>query len=212
MDKPKEEIETLNSNSPSDQEFILKAREGCKDSFGQLVTRYGDQLVSYLCRRLGSQHQAEDIAQESFVRAYQKLNSYSEKYSFSTWLFTIARNLSNDLYRSKKPNIMVLNTHHADTLEDSSKGEPDQIFLEKERQLTMWKIARELPSHYFELIQLFYAEDKSISEISQIVGKTKTTVKVTLSRARRALKKRVERYENEALIQQTSLVSILHKR
>jgi len=200
----------VNSLVITDQSLILKCKKGCKESYNQLVLKYDDQLVCYLWRRLGSLHEAEDIAQEAFIKAFENINSYNRKSNFNTWLFTIARNLSIDQYRSSKITTISLLDHHHALLEDEQHNRPDSQIQKREEISGVWKLAQSLSSSHYELIQLFYAEDKNIGEIAQITGKTKISVRVGLSRARKALQKKVKDGESLSPLSQSPLAPIVN--
>ena len=83
----------------SDEELARRARGGCHQSFGELMKRFQVRLLRFLQRRLRSTADAEDLLQETFVRAYQRLERYDETRPFGTWLFTIAHRLAVSHHR-----------------------------------------------------------------------------------------------------------------
>ena len=86
---------------PDDQTLALRAKQGCMDSFEELVRRYQVPLLHFLAR-FGNETDAEDLAQDTFIRAYRNLKRYRRRWRFSTWLFTIARRLAINSRRGKR--------------------------------------------------------------------------------------------------------------
>ncbi|MBN2270051.1 MAG: sigma-70 family RNA polymerase sigma factor, partial [Sedimentisphaerales bacterium] len=78
----------------SAEDLARRSQLGCRASFAELVERYGTGLLRFLRRRTNNLHDAEDLVQDTFVRAYANIHGYRSTYKFSTWLFTIARNLA----------------------------------------------------------------------------------------------------------------------
>ena len=89
--------------SPTEEQLVRAAQQGCTDSFRCLVERFGGQLVRFLHRRTGCAQDAEDLAQETFIRVYRKLGSYRHIGQFSTWIYTIASRLAVSHYRRQQP-------------------------------------------------------------------------------------------------------------
>jgi RNA polymerase sigma-70 factor (ECF subfamily) len=86
----------------SDEALAIRAREGSLAAFGTLVDRYERRLIGFLSQRASGQHAAEDLAQETFVRAWRRLDTFDPERRFSTWLFTIGARLAADDYRRRK--------------------------------------------------------------------------------------------------------------
>src|SRR5690349_13989928 len=82
------------SASASAEELAVRARDGCRASFDELVIRYRPRLVAFVARRLADPGDAEDVAQETFLRAYDRLAQYDPSRPFATWLFTIGKNVA----------------------------------------------------------------------------------------------------------------------
>ncbi len=174
-----------------DLQLVLKAQNSCRDSFNQLVVKYSNQLVNFLWRRGIVLQEAEDIAQDAFIQAYKKLNFYKAKYSFSTWLYTIARNISIDRMRANKFETISIHSENSREFAAESDDGPTQGMIQGEEKCAMWSLAKRLPPLSYELLQLHYAEEKSIAEIAYITKRSKTGVKVALHRARKQLMKKV---------------------
>src|SRR5260221_35626 len=91
------------SDSARAEDLVRRARTGSSAAFGELVARYESALFNFLLRRTSSAEDAEEIAQDAFVRAWQKIDSYDARWKFSTWLFTLARRLAATRMRSTAP-------------------------------------------------------------------------------------------------------------
>ena len=173
-----EEIKEL-----SNEELALRVREGSAECFEELVRRFEGQLLKFLCHRGQTTHEAEDLLQDTFVRAYNKIEQYNSRWKFSTWLFTIAGRLACD--QRRRPQKQSLD----EVPEPSSKAEnPLTIVSQEEEKENLWKLAAELLSEdQYTALWLRYSEDMSVKEVSRVMGKTQSNVKVLLFRGRSAL-------------------------
>jgi RNA polymerase sigma-70 factor, ECF subfamily len=168
------------------EQLALKAQAGCVHSFEQLVELFKNRLTGYLVQLLGNTHDAEDIAQETFVRAYRNLRRYDSQYRFSTWLYAIGKNTAITFQRRRRPTESiegVAETLSAPSVEMGGAEEAAQI----------WAVARKLKPKMFEVLWLRYAEDFEIAEIARVMKTNAIYVKVLLHRARNELGKRLRR-------------------
>lgn len=171
---------------PDDRQLACKAQAGCRKSFCELAQRHAEPLRRFLWRLTGSVHDAEDLAQESFLRAMENIGGYNPRYGFSTWLYTIARNMAVDMRRSRKT------AREYDGPVAREVEAPDDIVAGRELRSRLWETARSLSSPFYEVLVLYYAEEKTVSDIAMITGRTGVGVRVTLHRARQALKNAVQ--------------------
>ncbi len=168
----------------SAEELARQVQQGCQDSFAELVERYGNRLLQFLRNKTGSVQDAEDLVQDTFVKAYQNIHRYRDSWTFSTWLFTIAKRLSISRYRSRrylKP---------AGKLE-SEVAESVDAYAREQICSSLWATARSLTENQYQALWLKYAQDMSIKDIAAVMGKTQVNVKVLLYRARTNLAKRL---------------------
>jgi len=186
--------------SNEDRQIIQEIKDGCRSSYNFLVEKYSESLVQFLFRRTLHLQEAEDIAQETFLQGLKKINTYNAKYSFNTWLFTIARNISIDRMRSKKIHIVSINDDSHKEIADHNIEDQGQRTIIEEEKKHLWHLAQSLPIGSYELLQLFYAEEKTIADIAYITRKTKTGVKVGLYRARKLLLKKINSEENSVSV------------
>lgn len=181
-------------------ETIVKKRikqvlKGDQDAYAEVVEIYKDKVFQICYRMLGNRHEAEDIAQEAFLRAYVNIASFNIDLKFSTWLYRIATNLCIDRIRKKKPDYYldaeVPGTDGANMYSQLSTEEPlpEEVVTENEQWNELQAEIMKLPEKYRTAIVLKYVEDLSLEEISQIMDIPVPTVKTRIHRGREALKK-----------------------
>jgi RNA polymerase sigma-70 factor (ECF subfamily) len=178
----------------TDEELIKRFQEGDTDAFTELVLRYKDPLYSYVLRMLKDRVNAEDIVQETFVRVYRNRKKYQQIAKFSTWIYTIAINLTKtELRRQNLRRFMSLSGGVTDN--GKSFELPDQkINLEKSTEDTIVgehirMAIDKLPKTFKEVIVLRDIQELSYEEISKILGVPLGTVKSRVNRGRTRLQK-----------------------
>ena len=169
----------------SAEELARQVQQGCQDSFAELVERYGNRLLQFLRNKTGSIQDAEDLVQDTFVKAYQNIHRYRDSCKFSTWLFTIAKRLSISRYRSRRY-LRPAGKLESEVAESVDAPAGEQIGS------ALWATARNLTENQYQALWLKYAQDMSIKEISAVMGKTQVNVKVLLYRARLNLAKKLQ--------------------
>ena len=191
------------STQDSDVELMLKVQQGDLVSFESLVDRYKQPIFNLVYRMLRDADEAEDIAQKVFIQVYKASERYRPTAQFSTWIFTIARNLTlNEIRRrSRKPN--------TDSLDAASDPEGDQVPKEygdvKSKNAREETMRRELldridlgiadlPENQRAAILLCKEGDISYDEIAKILNCSVSAVKSLLFRARETLKRRIKHY------------------
>ncbi len=158
-----------------------------------LVERFAPRLFAFLLRRVGSREDAEDLTQETFVRAWRRLETYKPHLRFSTWLFTIAVRLAAAHYRRRRP---------SGALDpDSSDGRARAVHehaAEQEHRAGLWRVAEEtLSPDQFSAVWLRYVEDAAVEDIARILGKSRVGVRVTLFRAREKLARKLHPLDHD---------------
>ncbi len=170
-------------------ELVLK---GDADMFAALVERYKDAVQNLAYRMLGNVTEAEDVTQETFVRAYTQLSTYKIAHKFSTWLLSIASHLSIDQLRRRR--FLALPLEDVPFLEwivDVGIS-PEQSALQGEQQDEIQHYLQRLPSKYRAVIVLRYWYDFSYAEIASALHLTEPLVKARLHRARELLARYIE--------------------
>ncbi len=173
--------------------LIERANEGDQAAFGTLVERYQNAVYNLAYRMLGSPEEAEDAAQEIFVRIYRQLARYDPERKFSTWVLTIATNYCIDQLRRRRMQLVPLENiiPWARAREAGPEGEA----LSRESRDEVQRLLREMPEKYRAVLVLRYWQDLSCAEIADILKLPEGTVKTQLHRARKALGQLIEGQE-----------------
>ena len=167
--------------------LAARAQAGCRESFGLLVERHQKGLYNFLLQRVRSPDEAEDLTQESFVRAWRRLATYRDRWRFSTWLYAVARSAAADAARTRR------DSTQAESREPSFDPDPAAALAAREEGENLWRLAREvLGEDQRSALWLFYAEDRSAAEIGKVLGKSPIAVRVMLFRARGVLARHLE--------------------
>ncbi|MBS4201645.1 RNA polymerase sigma factor SigW [Bacillus sp. FJAT-49732] len=176
---------------------IRDVLKGDQEAFGEIVELFKDKVFQLCYRMLGNRHEAEDIAQEAFVRAYVNIHSFNQGRKFSTWLYRIATNLCIDRIRKKKPDYF-LDAELAGTegltmysqIAAEGKSPDSEVETMELQEIVQQEILR-LPDKYRVVIVLRYIDDLSLNEISEVLEMPLGTVKTRIHRAREALRKQL---------------------
>jgi len=183
-----------------DEELVARVLAGDQGSFGILVERYQDRLVSFLFRMLRDLDTAHDLSQEVFLRVYQALDRFDPQFKFSTWTFRVAHNLGVDELRRRKVRWVPLQRQDA---EDETPWErelpstdpsPYQDLRNEQRGGAIQEAIDALPGDYRELIVMRHYAELSYEEIAQLKRMPLGTVKNKLFRGRQMLKERLAAY------------------
>jgi RNA polymerase sigma-70 factor, ECF subfamily len=175
--------------------MVAQVKKGDQEAFEGIVDLFKDKIYRHCYRMVGDGHEAEDLAQETFLRAYRNISKYNNEFKFSTWIYRIATNLCIDRLRKKKPDYYldaeVPGTDGANMYSQLSADDPlpEQVVTENERWNELQEEIMKLPEKYRTAIVLKYVEDLSLEEISQIMDIPVPTVKTRIHRGREALKK-----------------------
>ena len=172
-----------------EQVWLERARRGDKNAFGQLIEAYQGPVYNLAYRMLGNSGEAEEAAQEAFIRAYTRLDSYDPAHKFSTWLLSITSNYCIDLIRKRRAVLLSIDEPlppHPALHSDNNKG-PEAQYLAQEREALVQGMLKELPDEYRQAVVLRYWYDMSYEEIAEAQKTTVSAVKSRLFRARRQL-------------------------
>ncbi|WP_153732346.1 RNA polymerase sigma factor SigW [Sporosarcina obsidiansis] len=176
---------------------VKEVLNGNQEAFEEIVIHFQNRLYQVCYRMLNNAAEAEDIAQEAFVRAYVNLETYDQKRKFSTWLYRIATNLCIDRIRKKKPDYYldaeVPGTEGLDMYSQiaSDKELPEEEVEKMEtKDRVQYEVSR-LPDKYRTIIILRYMEDLQLQEIADILEMPLGTVKTRVHRGREALRQQM---------------------
>jgi RNA polymerase sigma-70 factor (ECF subfamily) len=178
-----EEIKPVHLGKASDEDLMRRTQQGDKKAFELLYERYNASVLSYLYRMLGNLEDVESIGQEVFLRAFRFAPTYRYPQKFSTWLFTITRNLAiNQSRRRKRSPIRNITELNLDGVDIS--GDPYQVAtratddLEKQEEITrVLKALETLPTDQKEVIVLGVFQDLSYAEMEAITGTKAVTLR-----------------------------------
>jgi RNA polymerase sigma-70 factor, ECF subfamily len=184
--KPTEVVEDLQPAAlgrASDEQLMRRAQQGDRQAFALLYERYNAAVLSYLYRMLGGVEDVEAIGQEVFLRAYRFAASYRFPQKFSTWLFTITRNLAiNTARRKKRSPVRNVTELHLEGMEMSS--DPYQVATratddteKREEIVRMLRALDDLPADQKEVIVLGVFQDLSYAEMEEITGTKAVTLR-----------------------------------
>lgn len=186
----------------AEEVLVERARRGEMEAYGLLVERYQDKLYNFILRLVGHRDDAADIAQETFVRAYQALPRLRDNGAFATWLFRIAANLARTAWRRRRrlstveldavmPVAQI--TSQAGALGLTETGESVEAVVEKqERYRCITKAVSDLPPIYKEPVLLRYVAGLSYEQIAEVLQIPCRTVETRLYRARQILRQSCE--------------------
>ncbi len=169
--------------------FIKRIQNGDHNAYAFLVDKYKKMVYTLALKTIGNVEDAQDAAQESFIKAFQNINSFKNEAKFSTWLYTITYRTAVYNLRKNKIPTQTLNEELIEDIQDDSTN--DSIQEQEKTRLTVKKAIASLPKMEGLLISLFYINQCTINEISEITDLSKTNIKVKLYRARKKLKKKL---------------------
>jgi RNA polymerase sigma-70 factor (ECF subfamily) len=161
------------------------------ENFREVVRTYSGYVFTIAYRLLGNRHDAEDTAQETFLKAYKWRGRYDPSRGMRNWLCTIALNTARDFYRKGK---RVRVNEYQD--ESAGVSGPGNAVGDMEGRIDIERMLDSLDIRYRSVIVLFYMEQYSVKEISRIISKSESAVKVWLFRARKIL---LDKYGGSAL-------------
>lgn len=191
------------TRNPSDEELACRAREGCAVSFEHLVRRFQAPVLHFLQHR-GAGADAEDVLQETWIRAYQNLGSYRARWRFATWLFTIARRASINHSRRRTPSSNESSSDDAlSSMASRVPGPHDAVAGEEDRQRLWSAAARILSEEELTAVWLYYVEEFSTREIAAVLERSWVAVKAMLYRARKRLLPLLEDLQSDRRLDET---------
>lgn len=173
----------------TDQQLIAEHLAGDTQAFNLLAERYLTPLYGFLYRYVNNSADAEDLAQEVFVKALRHIARYDQDKKFKTWLFAIAKNTALDFLKKKKTlafSDLVTPEGDNPTIDNLADPAPlpDDLFDQANLAETLKVALSNLPASYQQVLELYYREDLNLREIAEILGTSADTIK---SRHRRAL-------------------------
>jgi RNA polymerase sigma-70 factor (ECF subfamily) len=185
----------------SDEELMLLVQEGNNVCFDILVDRYKIRLFNFLYRMVGNRDDAEEIAQEAFVKAFIHAGKYKTIAKFSTWLYTIATNLVRNRIRARRraPQFLSIRELARDDSEETKQVDlisdhrsPDEVYNDEELREIIQRSIQKIPEKYRTSFVLREINQLSYEEIAAVTGLKLGTVRSRINRARTCFRKIVE--------------------
>lgn len=172
------------------KEAIAKAKKNDQKAFNFLLDNFWDYVYGFQLKRIKNENDTEDITIQTFSKAFDKIDTYNEKYTFKTWLITISKNIHIDLLRKEKSSINSKILDHEDDkayqVVDESPSPEDKLIKEQNLAKLLRDI-KKLKPHYQDVINLRYFQELSYAEISTELGEPMNNIKVKLLRAKKLL-------------------------
>jgi RNA polymerase sigma factor (sigma-70 family) len=188
-----------------DQYYIRLVREGNTNAFAVLVNRYKDMVFTLSLKMLKDREEAEEVAQDTFLKLFKSLSKFNRESKFSTWIYKVAFNTCLDRLKKNKRMQPVISMDELTEQETMSLMTVLYSIEEKERTQMIQDCLQELPGEDSFLLTLYYFEEQSLEEIATIIGITPNNVKIRLYRNRKKLASLLtDRLEPEILQQYES--------
>jgi RNA polymerase sigma-70 factor (ECF subfamily) len=189
------QVTSPSESSEQDRELVKQALAGNEAAFKELMEKYHHALHHHIQRMVRKREEVDDLVQESFIKAFSALGSYSVEYAFSTWLYKIATNHTIDHLRKKK-----LQTFSIDKPRQTKDGEleyevpdvtyrPDRHIVADQRRSVIQEAIDALPPKYHRVIVMRHQQEKTYEEIARELDLPLGTVKAHIFRARELLNK-----------------------
>jgi len=179
----------------TDTEIIGQVLQGNQNTYAVLVERYQNFVFTIVLRYVKSRENAEEVAQDVFIKAYRSLKDFKGTAKFSTWLYTITTTTCITFLRKKKLEIHSLDNEKIFEAADNMDSGMSANKIEQKSKVNMVNEAiRLLSPDDAQIITLFYKGEQTLEEIAQIIGIESNAVKVRLHRARTRLKEKMEKH------------------
>ena len=170
------------------QEIIQQAKQGNQAAYKTLLNKYWKDVFNFQFSKTNNEDDAEDITIKTFAKAFDKLNTFNNKYVFKTWLITISKNIYIDHLRKQKNATISIhkNNNTVFDIKDSTPSAEDKIITEQNLAKLLAYI-KKLKPHYQEIIHLRFFQEMSYKEIALELNEPMNNVKVKLLRAKKLL-------------------------
>jgi RNA polymerase sigma-70 factor (ECF subfamily) len=167
------------------EELAEHCQDGDQQAYAELLERYGPRIHGFLLKLVGNTHDAQDLTQDVFVKAYRNIHNFDTQRPFAPWLFTIARRTAATFHRKIRPTVEF------EREPPSDEADPHKQAESRDDCERIWNYARMLKPRYFQVLWLRYREEFSMQEIAETLGTTNINTKVLLHRARSGLAKKL---------------------
>jgi len=181
------------STTISDGQLIDAVIDGDQTAYRSLIERYRNYIFTITYNVLKNREEAEEAAQDVFIKIYKTLGSFERKSKFSTWAYTIAYRTALDYHKKKKRHTQSIDAEESYLqIEDKVSLNPDQTMHQQDLKEKLKAAIRQLKPIDASVITLFYLHEKSVQEVAQILELTVSNVKTKLHRLRETLRTQLE--------------------
>jgi RNA polymerase sigma-70 factor (ECF subfamily) len=179
----------------TDSDIITRVLKGDSNAYATLVDRYQRYVFTIVLRYIPSREDAEEVAQDIFIKAFRSLSNFKGESKFSTWLYTVTTTSCLTFLRKKKVQLHSLDNENVFAAADNIDGgmSANQIEQKSKVQMVNEAIAMLSPEDA-EVLTLFYKGEQSLEEMAKVLGKEPNAVKVQLHRARGRLKEKMQKH------------------
>lgn len=189
---PEEMDAPLEPTGPDEAGLVRRVLAGETEAFDALVRAHSPRVFRFLHQFVRNRHDAEDLTQQAFLRAFAKLGSFDPRRPMINWLLTIARRCALNHFRAAKSWESLSATDGEGRVPDEMTVAPDADLEHRDLTGNLWERARDrLSAREYEALWLRFGEDLSVKEAAQVMGLTQPHIKILVFRAKRALRKGV---------------------
>jgi len=184
-------------DNSTERGYINAIQNGDPAPYRYIVEEYQHMAYTIALRILGNAEDAEDVSQESFIKAYQQIKQFEGKSKFSTWLYTIVYRTAISKSKENRVNTFSISEEiNENYTQDPSAPQHEQLRLEEERKYVKQAILK-LPRTEALMITLFYLNENSVKEIREITGLSSALIKIRLFRARKKLERELRIFNEQ---------------
>lgn len=192
------------SSGRTDEALVKTFVEGRIEAFEELIRRYQSKIVNFIYRAIGDFQRAEELAQETFMRVFRTGSRFDDRYRFSTWVYTIAKNLSSNELRDRSRNPESYNIREADWPKDSTfvaelvssrTHEPHQILTNRQMKMSLERAMSKLDPDLRMALVMKEFDHMTYSQIAEVFSTSPGTVKSWLYRAKKQLARTLKESE-----------------
>lgn len=183
-----------------DSEYILAIKNGDKKAFGTLVQKHQSYAYTLAIRILKNQEDAQEVAQDSFIKIFHHIHEFQEKSTFKTWLYKIVYHEALGVLRKKKRQFVSIEDFHEDHLDQVEYQSGLDLLEENERKTIIRQALHQLKPAESAILTLYYLDEQSIKEIEDITNFTESNIKILLHRGRKSLVKELNKTHHKETI------------
>ncbi|MEW6516295.1 MAG: sigma-70 family RNA polymerase sigma factor [candidate division FCPU426 bacterium] len=197
--EPRPEPSSLNDSREPDRQLIARTLRGDADAYDALVTRYRDRLYALVYHMVLNAQEAEDLAQETFVKAYRSLGKFRQESNFYTWLYRIAVNLvyTQSKKSSRRRTLFTAALEAGEPMGVHWPSTPEELAQSEETKEMILKAIHQLDPRFRQVLILKELEGLEVAEVARILSLPEGTVKSRLYRAREDLRRLLKSWRRE---------------